>query len=184
LENSEDNNSNLPKWATESIQIESPNHEWINRGNAEVKELLNLLSSFDVKEVEHIGSTSIFDLPAKPIIDLMAIVPSYDCIDDIAVKLGEYQWHFVPPELDNRPWRRFFIKVENQKRVAHLQAMLKGEPRWVQQLSFRNRLNRNPSLREEYATLKKDLAKKYFNDREAYSQAKTEFIQRVLEPKD
>lgn len=184
MENSEDNYSDLPKWATEPIELERSNREWITRGNAEVKELLNLLSPFDVKEVEHIGSTSIFNLPAKPIIDLMAIIPSFDCIDEIAVKLGEYQWHYVPPELDNRPNRRFFIKVENEKRVAHLHAMLKGEPRWEQQLTFRNRLNRNTSLKEEYAALKKDLAKQYSNDREAYTQAKTEFIQKVLDLRD
>ncbi|MGM0751711.1 MAG: GrpB family protein [Bacillota bacterium] len=170
-----------PKWAVETIEIVPPNPDWIDRGNAAVKELLQLLDPFGVKEVEHVGSTSIRDLPAKPIIDLMAKIPSFGGLEEIAEKLGEDQWHYVPPKLDNRPWRRFFIKVEKEKRVAHLHLMLEGEPRWEQQRLFRDRLNGTPSLKEEYAELKKHLADKFPDDREAYSEAKTVFIQRVLD---
>ncbi|MCA1054114.1 GrpB family protein [Rossellomorea aquimaris] len=170
----------LPKWATESIEIKSPDKEWIHKGEVEKEKLLSLLSPFAINEIEHIGSTSIPGLPAKPIIDLMAIIPSFSTIEEIADKLQADQWHYVPPQLDGRPWRRFFIKVEDDQRVAHLHAMLNGEPRWAQQITFRNRLKENTVLKEEYAELKRDLAKKYPHDREAYSKAKTAFINRVL----
>jgi GrpB-like predicted nucleotidyltransferase (UPF0157 family) len=172
---------NLPKWAVESIEIASPSPEWMDAGRTEVNELSHRLIPFGVKEVEHIGSTSIRNLPGKPILDLMAMIPTFDHLDEIAGKLAEDQWHYVPIELDNRPWRRFFIKVENDKRVAHLHLMLEGEPRWEQQRSFRDRLNRNPSLKEEYAKLKKHLANQFPDDREAYSKGKADFIQRVLD---
>ncbi|MGD6846397.1 GrpB family protein [Rossellomorea aquimaris] len=174
-------NRKWPKWAVEAIEIEPPNPDWTEMGRAEVKELLHSLSPFGVKEVEHVGSTAIRDLPAKPIIDVMAMISSFDDLDEIAGRLGEDQWHFVPVELDIRPWRRFFIKVENERRVAHLHLMLTGEPRWAQQRSFRDRLNINPSLREEYAELKKHLAHQFPDDREAYSEGKAAFIQRVLD---
>jgi GrpB-like predicted nucleotidyltransferase (UPF0157 family) len=174
-------NRKWPKWAVEAIEIEPPNPDWIEAGRAEVKELLHSLSPFGVKEVDHVGSTAIRDLPAKPIIDVMAMIPSFDDLDEIAGRLAEDEWHYVPAELDNRPWRRFFIKVENEKRVAHLHLMLTGEPRWEQQRSFRDRLNVNPSLREEYAELKKHLAHQFPDDREAYSEGKAAFIQRVLD---
>ncbi|MFP3471321.1 GrpB family protein, partial [Micrococcus sp. SIMBA_144] len=97
-----------------------------------------------VHEVDHVGSTAIHDLPAKPIIDVMAKIPSFDDVDEIAGKLAGDGWHFVPVELDDRPWRRFFIKVEDDRRVAHLHLMLEGETRWDEQRLFRDRLNGNP----------------------------------------
>jgi GrpB-like predicted nucleotidyltransferase (UPF0157 family) len=174
-------NRNWPKWAVESIEIEPSNPDWIDAGSAEARGLLHRLGPFGVKEVEHIGSTSIRNLPAKPILDLMAMIPSFDDLDEIACTLAKDQWHYVPPELDNRPWRRFFIKVENEKRVAHLHLMPDGEPRWVQQRLFRDFLNGNPTLKDDYAELKKHLANQFPDDREAYSEGKTAFIQRVLD---
>jgi len=174
------NNTRLPEWATEAVKIENYDPNWIAQGTHEVQQLLSLLSSFGVDEVEHVGSTSIPTLPAKPILDLMAAIPSYDRISELSDSLETHHWHYVPPELDNRAWRRFYIKVENNKRVAHLHLMLKGEPRWEQQLQFRDRLRKNPLLIAEYANLKRGLAEKFINDREAYSKSKAAFIEHVL----
>ncbi|WP_274436413.1 GrpB family protein [Alicyclobacillus sp. ALC3] len=174
------NKTRLPAWATEAVKIENYDLNWISQGIHEVQELLSLLSSFGVDEVEHIGSTSIPALPSKPILDLMASIASYDRISELTESLETHHWYYVPPELDNRAWRRFFIKVENNKRVAHLHLMLKGEPRWEQQLQFRDRLKRNPALISDYANLKRDLAAKFGNDREAYSKSKAAFIEHVL----
>ncbi|QSO45630.1 GrpB family protein [Alicyclobacillus mengziensis] len=172
--------SAFPRWATEPIEIEKYNPNWITQGSHEVQQLLSLLSPFGVYEVEHIGSTSIPTLPSKPILDLMAITPSYDRINDVSDLLGKHQWQYVPPELDNRAWRRFFVKVEDEKRKAHLHLLLRGEPRWEQQLEFRNRLKGNPSLIAEYGNLKVNLAAQFGDDREAYSKAKADFIKHVL----
>lgn len=116
----------------------------------------------------------------KPILDLMAMIPSHDCISDVSDLLGKHQWHYVPPELDKRPWRRFFVKVENEKRKAHLHLILREEPRWEQQLEFRDRVKENPSLIEQYAILKRNLAAQFADNREAYSKAKADFIKHVL----
>lgn len=174
------NNSNFPVWEIESVEIKNPDPVWIIKGNEERQKLYKLLSIFGVTEIEHIGSTSIPNLPAKPIIDLMASIPSMEQINEMAQKLVSYGWHYVPPELDNRPWRRFFVKVKNDKRAAHLHLMLKGEERWRKQLLFRNTLRANSHLVEEYAILKRRLAKEFANDREAYTEAKAEFVKRVL----
>ncbi|OXS53657.1 GrpB-like predicted nucleotidyltransferase (UPF0157 family) [Bacillus sp. V-88] len=173
-------NSHWPKWAVESIEVVPPNPDWIEAGRAEVKDLMHRLSPYGVKEVEHVGSTSIRNLPSKPIIDVMAMIPSFDQVEEISGRLAEDDWHYVPVELDERPWRRFFIKVEHDRRVAHLHLMMEGEPRWEQQRLFRDRLNGNPALRKEYAELKKSLANQFPDDREAYSEGKAAFIERVL----
>ncbi|WP_026691359.1 GrpB family protein [Alteribacter aurantiacus] len=172
--------TNVPVWAFETIEIKNPDPLWKDKGIQEREELYKILSAFDVKQVEHIGSTAIPNLPAKPIIDLMASIPSFDPINKIAEHLLFHDWHYVPPELDKKRWRRFFVKVKNDKRAAHLHLMQEGEERWEKQLQFRNRLRTNAHLVEEYAAIKSQLAQKYCNDREGYTKAKTEFINKVL----
>ncbi|KON91423.1 hypothetical protein AF331_02560 [Rossellomorea marisflavi] len=68
---SNDDERNIPVWAYETIEIEDPDPDWMDQGIRERKELLQILSAWGVREVEHIGSTAIPDLPAKPIIDFM-----------------------------------------------------------------------------------------------------------------
>ncbi|MCA1322317.1 GrpB family protein [Bacillus tianshenii] len=170
----------IPVWAFETIEIKKPDPDWKDKGIREREELYILLSVFGVKQIEHIGSTSIPNLPAKPIIDLMASIPSLEPINKIAETLNSHDWHYVPPELDKRPWRRFFVKVKNDKRIAHLQLMAEREERWDQLIKFRNKLTTNAHLANEYAAIKSHLAQEYKNDRETYTAAKTEFINKVL----
>ncbi|WP_404450160.1 GrpB family protein [Sutcliffiella horikoshii] len=170
----------MPVWAFETIEIKYPDPNWKDKGIREKEELFTLLSAFSIKEVEHVGSTSIPNLPAKPIIDLMASIPSFNLINEIEETLISHDWHYVPPELDKQPWRRFFVKVKNDKQVAHLQLILEGEERWDEILKFRNILRNNPNLANEYAVIKSHLAKEYNNDRETYTEAKRGFINKVL----
>ena len=111
---SNDDERNIPVWAYETIEIEDPDPDWMDQGIRERKELLQILSAWGVREVEHIGSTAIPDLPAKPIIDFMASISSFEEIDGVVGNLSLYDWHYVPPELDKHHWRRFFVKVESE----------------------------------------------------------------------
>lgn len=90
-------------------------------------------------------------------------------------------WRYVPPELDQRPWRRFFIKPDPAgRRLAHLHVIQAGHPRWAQQLAFRDALRRDAQLARSYEDLKRHLALQYADDREAYSVAKARFIVEAL----
>ncbi|MFC7371632.1 GrpB family protein [Fictibacillus iocasae] len=171
---------NIPIWAYETIELKKPDPMWIEKGVQERDELYHILTSFGVKQVEHVGSTAIPNLPAKPIIDVMATLPSFELINNIAEKLSLYDWHYIPPELDKQYYRRFFVKVKHNKRAAHLHLMLEGEKRWGDQLTFRDTLRANAHLAAEYAAIKCQLAQKFRNDREQYTQAKTAFIHKVL----
>ena len=183
MSNPEHNPDALPVWATETVHIVPPDPSWQEKGQQQLQQLLRLLSPFGVHNIQHIGSTSVPHLPAKPILDLAAEIPAFDRIDDIAGILRPFDWHYVPPELDQRPERRFFIKVRDNKRAAHLHFILTGSKKWQEQLSFRDSLTQNPLLKEQYATLKMELAKQHGNDREAYTEAKSDFITRALAPR-
>lgn len=117
-------------------------------------------------------------LVAKPVIDLQAPVRG---VDDVPVAaLAEHGWALVPPELDERPWRRFFVHVVDGHRAAHLH-VLPADSTWRRDhLAFRDALRADPRLRDAYADLKRRLAAEHGDDREAYTQAKTAFVRAVL----
>jgi GrpB-like predicted nucleotidyltransferase (UPF0157 family) len=130
--------------------------------------------------VEHIGSTAIPELAAKPIIDLQAPVQDLAVAEPIAPVLAAHDWHYVDPDLDQRPHRRFFVKVVAGRRAAHLHLMTASSPRWRQQLTFRNTLRTRPELVRAYSQLKHDLAARHPDDREAYTAGKRVFVEEVL----
>jgi GrpB-like predicted nucleotidyltransferase (UPF0157 family) len=173
-----------PVWATEDPIIVEPSPDWLARGRRLSLELADTLGPMLVADVEHMGSTAVPGLAAKPIIDLMAGVASLDAADAIAQALAPALWHFVPPDLDQRPWRRFFVKVEQEHRAAHLHVMDPASPRWHEQLAFRDALRADADLAAEYSSLKRTLSDRHRHDREAYSEAKGEFISRVLSTRE
>jgi GrpB-like predicted nucleotidyltransferase (UPF0157 family) len=93
-------------------------------------------------------------------------------------RLAADGWCYVPPDLDQRPWRRFFVKPDasGQHRIAHLHVIQAGHPRWSQQIAFRDALRRDGELARRYEDLKRRLSARYANDREAYTEAKAAFI--------
>ena len=78
-------------------------------------------------------------------------MPDFRCTDNIAVTLAPHGWHLVPAELDRRSWRRLYIRVEHDRRVAHLHLMPAGNDRWQEQIDFRDALRANPALIADYA---------------------------------
>lgn len=173
-------NNNWPVWATEKVEITDPDLGWQIKGRKLITELKKLLKEFNITNIEHIGSTSVPGLPAKPIIDIMAKASTFEETYKIALKLEPAGWNYVPAELDQNEWRRFFVKVTNDKRVAHLHIVLNDSARWDEHIKFREILTGNPDIKDEYAALKKKLANAYPDDREAYTKAKSGFIVKVI----
>jgi GrpB-like predicted nucleotidyltransferase (UPF0157 family) len=106
---------------------------------------------------------------------------SRDDVEKMITSLSVHQWHYVPPDLEGKEWRRFIVKVKNDNRVCHLHLMLENEERWEKQLKFRDKLRQQPNLARQYAELKRKLAIENIDDREAYTRAKTAFVKTVLE---
>jgi GrpB-like predicted nucleotidyltransferase (UPF0157 family) len=85
---------------------------WPGRAAGYADELRPVLDQWLLGPIEHVGSTAIPGIVAKPVIDLMAQVTDPDAVVGRAGgTLGGMNWRYVPPELDGRPWRRFVAKV-------------------------------------------------------------------------
>ncbi len=123
--------------------------------------------------IEHIGSTAVPGLCAKPIIDIMVGVPVLEGADryiPLVRSLG-----YVHMEQEDEGRRVFFRK--GMPRTHHLHIVAFGSEDWHSHLAFRELLRNDPDLRGRYADLKRRSAKMHREDREAYVRSKQGFIQ-------
>jgi GrpB-like predicted nucleotidyltransferase (UPF0157 family) len=174
----------VPAWAYERAEILPHDPRLAERARTERARLARFLGPWLVDGVEHVGSTAVPGLAAKPVIDLMASVTDLDAVvAQAGQRLAVGGWCYVPPELDSGgQWRRFFVQPDasGQRRVAHLHVIQAGHPRWADQIAFRDALRRDDRLARSYEDLKRRLAAAHPGDREAYTGAKSEFVAGVL----
>lgn len=157
-----------------TVQLAEHAEEWHRLFEKEKTVLLGAIGQ--TLPVEHIGSTSICGIVAKPILDIMIGTPEYDPeLPFVAAIEGlghEYKGENGVPE------RHFFGK--GVPRTVHLNVVREGGRFWLDHLAFRDHLKQNLEAAREYERLKLTLAEKYPNDREAYTNGKAEFVESIL----
>jgi GrpB-like predicted nucleotidyltransferase (UPF0157 family) len=122
--------STWPLWATERVEVTDCDPAWADRGIRERHLLEELLAPWLTGVVEHVGSTAVPGLAAKPIIDLQAPVGTLDVAEAIVPVVAPHGWHYVPPELD--------LKVELADRHhADREAYTAGKQCFVQDVLSR-----------------------------------------------
>ena len=169
-----------PAWAVEAVYVSPPDPDWGRQGVALASRVQDLLAPWLLEPVEHVGSTAVPGLPAKPVLDLQAVVADLRVTEQAAEALAGDGWAYVPPELDGRDLRRFFVRVVDGHRAAHLHLMTPAEPDRLRQRAFRDALRADASLREAYGRLKLRLAAEHRDDREAYTDGKSDFVLSAL----
>lgn len=127
--------------------------------------------------IEHVGSTSVPNMCAKPIIDLDVVVRPEDVPAAIsAVEALGYR-HEGNLGIAGREAFRWVADFPEH----HLYVCPKGSPALERHLLIRDYLRKHPEIAREYAALKKDLAQKYRDNRTKYQAAKAEFVDSLLE---
>jgi GrpB-like predicted nucleotidyltransferase (UPF0157 family) len=124
-------------------------------------------------EIHHIGSTSVPGLAAKPIIDMVAVVDSYEL--PIARLVGEAGYQYPRAFNAVLTKRRFLCYPKAQCRTHHMH-LLDDPHELTRYLRFRDRLRVDPELARRYEALKRQLAELHRHDREAYTEGKSEFV--------
>ena len=161
------------------IIIIEPNKDWEKNFNKEKTFILDLFEKTDIENIEHIGSTAIPNLKAKPTIDILLEVSEKLENELIIEKLKSIGYDYIQ-RLDNPPPHMMFVRRYSHQgfngQAYHLHVRFKGD--W-DEIYFRDYLRENKQWANDYETLKLDLAIKYKYDREAYTEAKTEFVEKV-----
>jgi GrpB-like predicted nucleotidyltransferase (UPF0157 family) len=165
--------------ADQKVEIVEYDPAWPDRFAEQRPAVEALLGPWLCGPVEHVGSTAIPALRAKPIIDMLAPVRSLPAVM-AAVPLLEGAGWMPWPEDPLRQYRLWFLRPTPEARTHHLQVVEGGHPQAAALLAFRDALRADNGLRDEYARLKERLAEEHSANRNAYTNAKADFVSRVL----
>lgn len=159
------------------IEIVPYDGSWLARFADEREELMKVLRPWLRGPIEHVGSTAVPGMAAKPVIDIMAGVETLEASRAAIPRLEASGYCYAPYKAEVEHW---FCKPSPALRTHHLHLVPVHSPRWADCLRFRDALRADAELARAYAALKLDLAGRFRNDREAYTEAKAPFIGAVL----
>lgn len=160
------------------VVLEEYDSSWPNKFEKEKDYLLEVAGKWNYGSVEHVGSTAIPGMLAKPVIDIMFGVKSLEESKPAIKVLQESGYEYWPYKTEVMHW---FCKPSDAFRTHHLHLIPFDSPLWKERIKFRDTLRSNGGVAAKYAVLKKKLAIKYKEDREAYTQEKWPFIKKVVE---
>ncbi|MFI5240769.1 MAG: GrpB family protein [Candidatus Saccharimonadia bacterium] len=156
------------------VKLEPHNDGWSKSYQTEKQQLTKTLGHV---QIEHVGSTAIPGMKAKPIIDIA--IPLLD-LENVTkwIKPLESIGYWDKGKQDEMPERRFFAKGPETERTVYLHVVTQAE--FDRMTRFRDTLINNMDLRNQYSEIKEDLADKFPNNRQRYTKGKEQFIQYVL----
>ena len=131
-------------------------------------------------DVQHVGSTAVPDLPAKPILDIAAGMRTPGAIPELVTLLTAIGYIYRGD--GGADGGHLFVKERSPDvRTIHLHVVEHNGTQWRNYLLFRDLLRRNPGIRKQYAELKQELGARFRHDRKSYTAAKHDFIRGILE---
>jgi GrpB-like predicted nucleotidyltransferase (UPF0157 family) len=164
--------------ADEPVHLVPYDPRWPRRFEEERMLLEGALAPWIVGPIEHIGSTAVPELLAKPIIDIMVGVRDLPSSLDARDALAPLHYEYFPYRADVMHW---FCKPSPARRTHHLHLVPVSSRLWAERLAFRDHLRASAEARNEYALLKASLAEHFRFDREAYTDAKADFVASIVE---
>lgn len=129
--------------------------------------------------IEHVGSTSVSGLAAKPVIDIMIGLHDFSIADKLVPEIVALGYQYVPEYEEVMPYRRYFRKTAGGTSTHHIHMVQAGGEFWQRHLLFRDYLRAYPDVASAYAVLKKELARLDWDDVNDYADAKTAFIRNI-----
>ena len=162
-------------WQLFPIFLVEPKENWTENYKEIEKQLNEILKAFSIERISHVGSTSIRGIRAKDIVDVLIEISGDE---DMAAAAEQMERHgFTEMWTDERhvSLNMGYTKNGFADKVYHVHLRFSGDN---DELYFRDYLNEHPQIAKEYETLKMELWKKYEHNRDAYTEAKTDFIRK------
>ncbi|WES95811.1 GrpB family protein [Chryseobacterium arthrosphaerae] len=183
------------------ITFEKYNPSWKEQFES-IRNELEENTGFLNPQIEHIGSTSVEGLSAKPIIDIMIGVQNDEDLDKIPPLLKGKNYVYYEKYNGEMPYRRFFIKLtdypqnlglpeiihqgdeipekmhDHKLRIAHIHTIPVSSEHWLRHIAFRDYLRTHPEVRNEYQKIKERLSMQEWHDGNDYNEGKDPFIKK------
>jgi GrpB-like predicted nucleotidyltransferase (UPF0157 family) len=165
--------------ADQLVEIVEFDPAWADRFAAERERVGAVLGPWLAAPVEHVGSTSVPGLAAKPVVDMLAPVRALEAARAAVEPLEDDGWVFWSED-PCWTYRLWFLRPRPQQRTHHLHVIEAGDPHASALLAFRDALRADAELRQAYADLKRTAARENPSNRNAYTNRKADFVERVL----
>jgi GrpB-like predicted nucleotidyltransferase (UPF0157 family) len=162
---------------TESVTLVPYDPEWPRRFEEERTALAAVFTESDVT-IEHIGSTAVPGLGAKPVIDIMVGVSRLIEAEGRIAALEAAGYEYVQKYETQLPERRYFRKPRRGPRGYHLHCVVKDGELWIRHIVFRDYLRAHSGVAGAYYELKRKLAVQ--SSKQDYTDAKSSFVKEIL----
>lgn len=129
--------------------------------------------------IEHVGSTAVQGLPAKPILDIAILLELEPMLGRLKSALQDIGY-IDRGDRGSDGGHLFVRDSQPNVRTHHVHVVRCGDPAWTNYLCFRDALRASPELKRRYAALKRRLAAQFSDNRAAYTESKAAFIQEAL----
>lgn len=161
-----------------TVALEPHNDEWEKSAKETIHVLETILGS-DAVAMQHVGSTAIKEIMAKPIIDIAVAVKDFGDVLRHEEALKDAGIIFRGEDVAEQ---LLFVMGDFKKdtRTHHIHVVKWDEQQWRNYLNFRDYLNANPLAAVQYSKLKEKLAAVYPDNRKAYTEGKQQLIDEIL----
>ena len=162
---------------TKHVVVQSYNESWEQNFMSIKDEIQNALGKLALR-IEHVGSTSVRGLSAKPVIDIDIVISNYSVFNEVVLKLHEIGYrHEGDLGIAGREAFKYDGKEHLQKH--HLYVCTEDSAELKRHIAFRDYLRSHPDAAREYGCIKKEGAKLYPYDIDRYIEYKSPFIERI-----
>lgn len=166
-------------WELFPIVLTEHRSEWKEQYEEEKKILSNIVPK-DAR-ISHIGSTAIDGIWAKPIVDILIEIPRSTDMEKVKIKLVENGYICMSESEERKSFNKGYTEEGFADKVFHIHLRFEGD---CDEIFFRDYLNGHKDEAKEYERLKLGLWKEYEHDRDGYTNAKAEFIQRIMKRRE
>ena len=162
-----------------TVTVSPHKTEWDKAAQEMIYKLKRILKD-DIVDVQHIGSTSIKNICAKPIIDIVVGVNSFD---RMMVHNKELMANGIVYRRQDHPGQHLYVCGDetNEMQTHFIHVVLWGQKAWDDYINMRDYLNAHEETAKEYSDLKERLASEYPEDRMAYTSGKSALIETILQ---
>ncbi|EGD31871.1 GrpB family protein [Streptococcus sanguinis] len=165
-------------WQLFPIFLREHQDEWKDWYEEERLQLLSFLPEHQIVRLSHIGSTSVKTIWAKPIVDILLEIPKETDMTVMKDLLLQNGYLLMSESQGRMSFNKGYTLSGFAERVFHLHLRYEGNH---DELYFRDYLQEHPVVAKDYEKLKLSLWKQYEHNRDAYTEAKTDFIKNYTE---
>ena len=168
-------------WELFPIILKEYNTDYPKWYEIEKEKLKKTFDEGTIIRISHIGSTAIPGIVSKPTIDILMEISFKSNISHVTDQLKSMQWtlmNYSDKPVFKQSYNKGYTKYGFEEKVYHLHVRYADD--WSE-LYFRDYLNENPEAAREYAELKMELMERFEHNRDAYTNAKEEFVDKYSE---